>query len=85
MLKENIHNLLWYIYTMEYYSSIKKECMWISWTEMNEPRAYYTEWSKLERERQILYINACVWNLERSTDEPIFRKTTEMQIQRTDL
>ena len=38
------------------------------WTELNEvdePRAYCTEWSKSERERQILYINACVWNLER--------------------
>ena len=32
---------------------------------MNEPRAYYTEWSKSEREKQILYINAYIWNLER--------------------
>ena len=32
---------------------------------MDEPEAYYTEWSKSERERQILYINAYVWNLER--------------------
>ena len=30
---------------------------------MDEPGAYYTEWSKLER--QILYINAYIWNLER--------------------
>ena len=27
--------------------------------------AYYTEWSKSERERQILHINTCIWNLER--------------------
>ena len=60
--------------------SYKKECIWTSPNEVDESRAYYTEWSKLERERQILYINACVWNLERSTDEPIFRKTTEMQM-----
>ena len=33
--------------------------------EVDEPRAYYTEWSKSERERQILYINACIWKLER--------------------
>ena len=26
---------------------------------------YYTEWSKSEIERQILYINAYIWNLER--------------------
>ena len=32
---------------------------------MDEPRAYFTEWSKSERERQIPYINAYVWNLER--------------------
>ena len=32
---------------------------------MDEPRAYYTKWSKSEWERQILYINTCVWNLGR--------------------
>ena len=32
---------------------------------MDEPRAYYTEWSESERERQISYINAYIWNLER--------------------
>ena len=32
---------------------------------MGEPRAYYTEWSKSERERQILYSNTYMWNLER--------------------
>ena len=45
--------------------SCKKECTWVSSNEVDEPRAYYTEWSKSERERQILYINACIWNLER--------------------
>ena len=30
-----------------------------------EPRAYYREWSKSEREKQIVYINAYIWNLER--------------------
>ena len=32
---------------------------------MDEPRACYTEWSESEREKQILYINAYIWNLER--------------------
>ena len=45
--------------------SHKKECIWVSFNEVDEPRAYYTEWSKSERERQILYTNACIWNLER--------------------
>ena len=34
--------------------SYKKECTWVSSNEMDEPRAYCTEWSKSERERQIL-------------------------------
>ena len=31
----------------------------------DEPRAYYTEWSKSEREREIPYTNAYIRNLER--------------------
>ena len=42
---------LWYIYPMEYYSSIKKECIWVSSDEVDEPRTYYTELSESERER----------------------------------
>ena len=42
--------------------SHKKECIWLSSNEVDEPRAYYTEWSKSER--QILYINTYIWNLE---------------------
>ena len=32
---------------------------------MDEPRAYYTKGSKSEKERQIWYTNAYIWNLER--------------------
>jgi len=39
--------------------------MHLSPNEVDEPRAYYIEGSKSERKRQILYINACVWNLEK--------------------
>ena len=42
----------------------KKQCIWVSFNEVHEPRAYYTEWSNSERERQILYINTYMWNLE---------------------
>ena len=45
--------------------SHKKEHIWVSSDEVDEPRAYYTEWGKSERERQVPYINAYVWNLER--------------------
>ena len=47
------------------FSSCKKERIWISSNEVDEPRAYHTEWSKSEREREILYSNACKWNLEK--------------------
>ena len=43
----------------------KKKHIWVSSSEVDEPRAYYTEWSKSEREKQILYINANICNLER--------------------
>ena len=45
--------------------SYKSEHIWVSSNEVDEPGAYYTEWSKSERERQILYINTYIWNLER--------------------
>ena len=45
--------------------SYKKEHIWVSSNEVDEHRAYYTEWSKSERERQILHINTYIWNLER--------------------
>ena len=31
--------------------SHKKEHIWVSSNEVDEPRAYYTEWSKSEREK----------------------------------
>ena len=32
---------------------------------MDEPRVYYTVWSKFDREKQIFYTNAYTWNIER--------------------
>ena len=45
--------------------SHKKGHLFVSSDEVDEPRPYYTEWSKSEREKLILYINAYIWNLER--------------------
>ena len=33
--------------------------------EVDGPRVCHTEWSKSEREKQILYINTYMWNLEK--------------------
>ena len=40
--------------------SHKKEQIWVSGSEVDEPRAYYTEWSKSEREKQMLSIHTYV-------------------------
>ena len=41
--------------------SYEKEHIWASVNEVDEPRAYYTEWSQSERKKQVIYI----YNLER--------------------
>ena len=43
----------------------KNECIWVSYNEADEPSAYYTEWSKSEREKQISYISTYMWKLEK--------------------
>ena len=45
--------------------SYKMEHIWVSSSEVDDPGAYYTEWSKSEKEREILYIITYTWNLER--------------------
>ena len=52
----------WHIYTMEYYSAIKKEWHNAICSNMDGTRDSYTEWSKSER-RQIPYDITCIWNL----------------------
>ena len=42
--------------------------------EVDETKAYYTEWSKSERKTSIQYINAYIWNLERWYDDSIQQK-----------
>ena len=32
------------------------------WTELDRSKEYHTEWSKSERDKQILYINTYIWN-----------------------
>ena len=39
---------------------------------MDEPRDYHTEWSKSDRERQILYAITSLWNLKNETNESIY-------------
>ena len=43
----------------------RKECIWVRFNEVGETRAYYTEWNKSESQKQMLCINAYMWNLEK--------------------
>ena len=45
--------------------SHKKDQNWVICRDVDGPRISHTEWSKSEREKQISYINACMWNLEK--------------------
>ena len=45
--------------------SHKKERNWVICRDVDVSRDCPTEWSKSEREKQISYINAYMWNLEK--------------------
>ena len=66
MDKENV-----YIYTMEYYSGIKKEWNNAIRSNMDGPRDNHTKWSKSDRERQISCDITYMWSLKNHTDELI--------------
>ena len=56
---------LWYVYTVEYYSAIKKnEIMPFAATWM-DLEIVTTEWSKSDRDRQIPYDITYMWNLKK--------------------
>ena len=57
--------------------SHKKEWNWVICRDVDGPRVCHTEWSEPEREKQISYINAYMWNLKNRTDEPICRAGIE--------
>ena len=56
---------MWYIYTVKYYSAIKKEWNNATCSNMDGPRDYHTKGSKSDRERQISYDTTYMWNLKR--------------------
>ena len=53
---------IWYIYTVEYYSAIKKRNDAIC-SNMGGPRDYHTKWSKSDSGRQISYDITHMWTL----------------------
>ena len=55
-------------------------CNWVICRDVDGSRDCHTEWSKSEREKQISYSNAYMWNLENGTDEPVCRAEIETQM-----
>ena len=72
---------MWFIYTMKYYSAVKKEWSNAICSNMDGPRDYPTSWSKSERERQILYDITYMWNLKNSTSELMYKTETDSDIE----
>ena len=56
---------MWYIYTMEYYSAIKRDEIGLFVETWLDLESVIRSEVKSEREKQILYINACMWNLQK--------------------
>ena len=59
---------LWDIYTMEYYSAIKKEESFTLCNTMDGPGEHYAKWNKPVREKQIPYDFTHMWNLMNKLD-----------------
>ena len=66
--------LLFCFFTLFYHSllkkyqillSLKREQNWVICRDVDGPRVCHAQWSESEREKQISYIHACMWNLEK--------------------
>ena len=69
---------LWYIHTMEYYSTIKK-CIWISSNGVEETGAYHTEWSQKEIHQYSILMH--IYGIYKDgNNDPICKKAKETQI-----
>ena len=71
---------MWHIYTVEYYSAIKKEWNNVICSNMDGPRDYHTKWSQSDRERQLSYDTTYMWNLKKKdTNELIYKTELDSQ------
>ena len=60
--------------------SHKKEWNNAIWSNMDGPRDCHTEWSKSDRERQISYDIAYMWDLKIGTNELVHKTEVESQM-----
>ena len=66
---------MWYIYTKEYYSSIKGQNN-ATCSNMDVTRDFHSKWSNSERQRQIFHVITYLWNLKYGTNEPMYKIET---------
>ena len=59
---------------MEYYSAIKKKSNRAICRDVEGLRDCHTEWNKSEREKQVSYNIAYMWNLEKMIKMNLFAK-----------
>ena len=64
---------MWYIYTMQQYSAIKKERHNAICSNMDGTKDFHTKLNKSERDKYHM-ISFIFWNLINSTNEPFHRK-----------
>ena len=62
----------------------KREWNWVSYSEVDEPRVCYTEWSKTKREKYCI-LTHIYGILKNGTDEPVCRAGIEVLTDRMDL
>ena len=75
---------MWHIYTMDYYSDIKKNKMMLFaaiWTELET--LILSELS--QKEKDVYHMIWHIWNQIYGTSEPTYRKQTSLWTWRTDL
>ena len=67
---------MWYTYTVEYYSAIKKEWNNVTYSNTDEYGDCYTEWSQ----RKTIIIWYCIESKKDGTNEAIYKTETESQM-----
>ena len=68
--------------------SHRKEQNWVICRDVDGSRDCYTEWSESEREKQISYIKAYMWNLEKWCQWTAFQdrnRDTDVEHKRMDI
>jgi hypothetical protein len=75
---KEFQKMMWYIYTMEYSSAIKRNEIG-PFVEMRIESVIQTKVSQKEK-KQTLYVSAYTWNLEKCYSKPICRAGTETQM-----